>query len=184
MKLYQEEQRHKIDPVISYIMSKNVPVRWDQLMKREGFDSVEQKSFMLDAMQYGLINGVSIPLRSVSGEMGIFSLATDRVNESENILLTKILPYAHTFSVYLFDRYLRFLYKEQSINKFELTKREHECLFWACEGKTSWEISKILEISERTILFHLNNTTSKLKATNRQHSVAIAIKSGLIQPNL
>jgi LuxR family transcriptional activator of bioluminescence operon len=56
-------------------------------------------------------------------------------------------------------------------------------MFWACEGKTTWEISRIVEISERTVIYHLHNSAQKLGASNRQHAVAIAIGKGLITQN-
>ena len=61
-----------------------------------------------------------------------------------------------------------------------ITEREIECLQWASIGKTAWEISMILSISERTVGFHLTNAATKLQANNRTHAVSIALKKGLI----
>ncbi len=61
-----------------------------------------------------------------------------------------------------------------------LTKRETECLSWTAAGKTSWEISVILGISESTATFHLRNAGIKLKASNRTHAVAKALHLNLI----
>ena len=62
----------------------------------------------------------------------------------------------------------------------KLTKREVEVLCWLKEGKTSWEISVILSISERTINFHVNNLKTKLNAGNRLSAVAQAMHLGLV----
>jgi DNA-binding CsgD family transcriptional regulator len=64
-----------------------------------------------------------------------------------------------------------------------LTVREKECLKWAADGKSAWEIGNILHISDRTVNFHLNNKVQKLGVTNRQHAVAKATLKGIIQPN-
>jgi len=61
-----------------------------------------------------------------------------------------------------------------------LSGREIECLKWASTGKTSWEISIILEISERTVTFHLTNTQKKLQAVNRTQAIVKAVRFGLI----
>ena len=61
-----------------------------------------------------------------------------------------------------------------------ISKREVECLEWTAIGKTSWEISVILGISESTVTFHLRNATAKLNASNRTHAVSISLKTGLI----
>ena len=59
----------------------------------------------------------------------------------------------------------------------ELSDREKECLFWASEGKTSWEIATILGISERTVNFHLNQVTNKTDSKNRNQAIAKSISS-------
>lgn len=61
-----------------------------------------------------------------------------------------------------------------------ISDRELECLEWTAIGKTSWEISIILGISESTVSFHLRNATAKLNANNRTHAVSISLKKGLI----
>ncbi len=54
-----------------------------------------------------------------------------------------------------------------------LTKREAECLRWAAEGKTNWEIATILNVSENTVRFHFKNLLRRLNATSRAQAVAL-----------
>lgn len=63
-----------------------------------------------------------------------------------------------------------------------LTPRESEVLLWAMEGKSNWEISVILGISQESIKGHIANTLHKLDASNRAHAVAIALQSNLLFP--
>lgn len=63
----------------------------------------------------------------------------------------------------------------------ELTRREVECLSWAANGKSEWEISQILGISEHTSEKHLLNAKTKLGTVNRVHAVAEAIRRGYIK---
>ena len=42
-----------------------------------------------------------------------------------------------------------------------LTTREYQCLEWMARGKTMEEISLILDISERTVRFHINSIKTK-----------------------
>lgn len=71
-----------------------------------------------------------------------------------------------------------------SLYKTELSDREKDCLHWAAEGKTSWETAKILQISKRTVVFHLQNASKKLNASNRQNAIARAVVLGLITPQV
>ncbi len=61
-----------------------------------------------------------------------------------------------------------------------LTARELECLAWAAQGKSEWEMSRILGISEHTAEKHLINARVKLGAVNRVHAVAMALRRGVI----
>jgi DNA-binding CsgD family transcriptional regulator len=53
-----------------------------------------------------------------------------------------------------------------------LTKKEMEIMTWVTRGKTSHEIGKILEITERTVKFHLSNVYLKLGVCNRAQAAA------------
>jgi len=67
---------------------------------------------------------------------------------------------------------------QRSVN---LTPREKECISWCSEGKTAWEISTILGISERTVSHILENAQRKMNTTNRTQLVAETIRAGLIR---
>jgi LuxR family transcriptional regulator, quorum-sensing system regulator SolR len=61
-----------------------------------------------------------------------------------------------------------------------LTSKERDVLHWVVEGKTSWEVGRILSMSERTVKFHLRNIYSKLNVANRAQAVTSASRLGLI----
>ncbi|MGB4819009.1 MAG: helix-turn-helix transcriptional regulator, partial [Saprospiraceae bacterium] len=63
-----------------------------------------------------------------------------------------------------------------------LSERERECLLWTARGKSSWEISVIVGLSENTVSSYLKNAMKKLGTTNRVLAVVQAIKDGLIHP--
>ncbi|NND90074.1 MAG: substrate-binding domain-containing protein [Granulosicoccus sp.] len=69
---------------------------------------------------------------------------------------------------------------EGDVTDNRISARERECLNWAAKGKTSWEISQILGVTESTIIYHLRNATRKLNAANRLHAVAKALKASII----
>lgn len=73
-------------------------------------------------------------------------------------------------ATYIYDTYRR-LSASQDTVEIQLTPREIECTHWAVQGKTSWEISRILGITERTVNFHLTNSMQKTGSINRQQLV-------------
>ncbi len=59
--------------------------------------------------------------------------------------------------------------------RVSLSPREWEVLGWLKLGKTSWDISRILGITERTVNYHVNNIIQKLGAANRLQAVCQAL---------
>ena len=62
-----------------------------------------------------------------------------------------------------------------------LSPREREVLQWVSQGKSSREISALLGISSRTVNEHVTSAVRKLRANNRTHAVAIALRDRLIE---
>jgi DNA-binding CsgD family transcriptional regulator len=62
-----------------------------------------------------------------------------------------------------------------------LSGRELEVLNWLKKGKSSWDISVILKISERTVNYHVYNVMGKLEVVNRPQALAVAAGMGLIE---
>ncbi|VWD63298.1 LuxR family transcriptional regulator [Burkholderia lata] len=66
------------------------------------------------------------------------------------------------------------------LNRIRFTRKESDVIKWVVEGKTAWEIGRILSMSERTVKFHLTNVYEKLRVTNRAQAVAKVSRLGLI----
>ena len=66
-----------------------------------------------------------------------------------------------------------------------LTPREEEIMRWVSEGKTNWEISIILGVSNNTVRTHLRNISEKLGGAENRWSAAAQWQwstAGLIPP--
>lgn len=77
-----------------------------------------------------------------------------------------------------FDRLIEYFEKTP---QQKLSKREKECLEWTSVGKTSYEISRILGVSENTINNYIANAMRKIGAVNRSQLVATAIRTKIIK---
>jgi LuxR family transcriptional regulator, quorum-sensing system regulator CviR len=134
--------------------------------------SPPSKEFLFVAEDFGLKQGYTHGARNYTGDEGsLFSVSgpsLERCERTETILTTAI-PHLH-------QAFCRAANYTQVRNCTVLTPREKEILNWMKQGKTSWEISVILHISERTVNFHAQNIMQKLNASSRAHAVAIALE--------
>jgi DNA-binding CsgD family transcriptional regulator len=65
-----------------------------------------------------------------------------------------------------------------------ITVRQREIIRWLAEGKTSWEVATILNISKRTVEWHAREARRRLGASNIPHLIAETVKRGAISIGL
>ena len=83
------------------------------------------------------------------------------------------------FSPQLMSELIRSQNNAKNSNK--LTRRETEVLQLIASGKTDKEIARDLEITERTVRYHLQNINDELGTITRTEAVAEAIRRQIIQ---
>jgi len=170
--LYTRENFSAMDPVPKYGASTVQPFEWSEAHYDKESNPAAHL-VMTRAAEFRLMEGYCIPLHYDDGG-AVISMATEQLN---------IDPVAKSalqlIGVYAHNR-IRSLGRPTS-ERALLTAREREILRWAADGKTSWEVSVILRISERTVKFHLIQASRKLNAVNRTSAVAKALARGLIK---
>ncbi|NRN27405.1 helix-turn-helix domain-containing protein [Photorhabdus heterorhabditis] len=124
-------------------------------------------------------NSISIKIKGYHGERSIFSVSRKEGAISHNEILNKagMLGILANECIKTFNNLKN---KKDKIIVPTLSTREVEVIRWTCEGKTSAEIANILDISTRTVNFHINNVMEKLVVPNKVAAVAKAIAYNLI----
>lgn len=182
--IYNEHQYHSIDPTIRHCYLNHFPLFWAQNI----YSSSKQKTMYRRGKKYGLCSGLVFPIHGPNGEFGMMNFASENYSSEQmenqdnisNPLLSMSIPLLSIFVDYVFELSKRFT-KKHACSHIILTPKEKEVIHWYLEGKTSWEISKILSCSESTINFHLANIRQKFNASNTQLAVVRALRCGLIQ---
>jgi LuxR family transcriptional regulator, quorum-sensing system regulator SolR len=171
-KRYLAQGYFKVDPVIRRIEGTSLPAIWSHEMD----DDAKAEEFWDEARSYGVNAGLTFSVREQAGVTGIFSLARDRIVDLQGEDLAALIGRAQIFSGLLHYAVCRMeLPKLLPQANVALTARERECLQWAAEGKTAWETGRILNISDRTAIFHLNNVVQKLGAANKSQAIVRAV---------
>lgn len=125
-------------------------------------------------MTEGYTHGVRSALTGNKGSMFCFSGPSVECDRRSETILELAIPHLH-HALSRLDAA-----KIPAASKGVVSSREKEVLNWLKQGKSSWEISVILGISERTVNFHVYNIMGKLGVSNRPQAVAAAARSGLI----
>ena len=178
---YAEQKYLHKDPALHYAMANYLPIDWQCLLKQGGLKS-EGREVLLQAKKFGLNAGFCVPIHGALGQFGVINFATESLENSLDHQLTKAISVTQLLVPTLQEAIKRICCNQLTSAASFLTKREVECLVWATEGKSSWEISRILGCSEHTATFHLKNASTKLGASNRYQAISKAMLSGIIQP--
>ena len=123
-----------------------------------------------------------MPIHGQGSEFATFTLVVEGTPLSAQAHIRAYRHDVHLIAFHFHEAVGRFLQKEFSVEPTKLAPRERECLLWTARGKTSWEISQILKLSEGTIVSYLNTAKSKLGVFSKHHAVVRAIMLGLIVP--
>ncbi len=171
---YYELGLQEFDPKLDLCRRSITPTVWDLYHLPADMDAKER--FYWEALlEVQLDFMVTIPMRSAhSFSMLCVSLPRNQGQQT----LEHICSHAYSLAPYLHDAVDHLM--GSSAEPPSLTQRELECVMWAAEGKTAWETSQILSISERTTHFHLRNAMQKLGAANKMHTVSIAQRLSLL----
>tara|TARA_B100000925_G_scaffold151218_1_gene113458 strand:+ start:101 stop:463 length:363 start_codon:yes stop_codon:yes gene_type:complete len=79
-----------------------------------------------------------------------------------------------------FNEYFQLREESNSLNLVNLTKREIEISEFVARGFTNNEISSALEISIKTVEFHLSSVIRKTETSNRTEAMGFLIKNKII----
>lgn len=158
--------------LFDYCMKNSMPYIWCCEDHSNGH------SLIYDISKYGLDHGISFPMHGVNHELGILTISffgqnqcyINKINKNLlNLIVLRDIVLSHLIT----------LGKKQ--NKIKLSKKEKEICTWYLSGKTSWEISRIINCSESNINFHFKNIREKFNVTSRSAAIIKALEIGQIK---
>jgi len=170
---YIEQNYLARDPIVHRLQHDRSPFSWS-----ESYASCSEPANARvvggEAADFGLVDGFVIPIQTLDHPLAAVSFGGMRDDLSDND--QSALAFVSNFAV---GHWLA-LRRPKSISNTPVTPREFDCLLWAGEGKTDWEISVILGISRATVRKHILSAREKLGASNKTHAIAIAIRMKIL----
>jgi LuxR family quorum-sensing system transcriptional regulator SolR len=172
---YQANNYLAIDPTVKHATNSLLPLIWtDDLF-------VQTRDLWEEAHSFGVRFGWAQSIRDFNGVVSMLTLARSNESISETELNAKRIEVA-----WLTQMAHEGMSKCLNISRIipeasaRLSKREIEVLQWTAVGKTSGEISSILNIAERTVNYHINHTIAKLNVVNKTAAAIKAATLGLL----
>lgn len=168
---YVQENYLTVDPTVAHGIRSVMPLLWTENV------FATSRPFWEDARAHGLRVGWAQSCHGAQGVGGLLTLARSHDNISRKELGEHSLKMGWLAQV-THEAMARLVVPSLMPDAaVELSPREIEVLRWTAEGKTSGEVSEIINITERTVNFHVNNALLKLGASNK---TAAAIKAAML----
>jgi DNA-binding CsgD family transcriptional regulator len=146
-----------------------LPVFWEVKKQLRSSKNVREKRLREESIAFGIDKGLCIPLYGPDGDFVVL-VVHQRVNETGlghwKEHLDTWLGITHTYF-----HFLRRLLGKKTLCKVSLTKREKECLRLTADGMRLELIAQYLNITERTVNFHIQNANKKLGVANKYLAV-------------
>ena len=124
------------------------------------------------AADFHMNQGFCLPIRT-GNTIAAISIAGDKPDLGHGVKAA-----LHIMSLFAYNRFRALT--NPPLQSSVLTEREREALRWVSIGKSDWDISAILHVSERTARAHVLSAVHKLKAANCSAAVAEALSRGEI----
>ncbi|MDH2398395.1 LuxR family transcriptional regulator [Bradyrhizobium sp. SSUT18] len=173
---YLERHYERCDPVIERVINHTEPFEWGIGVASFTASNLRQELFD-EASRFGIRCGFTIPIHDGRGPTAAVTFASDERRPQFERIIGEHARVLQLMAMYFHSHARRKLAPERQINGISLSPREFECLEWASQGKSAWEIGHILGISRRTAAFHLDNAKAKLRVHSICQAVACLVAS-------
>jgi DNA-binding CsgD family transcriptional regulator len=167
------------DPVLQHCKRYSTPIIWNQLtyLKEGLVDKWEQQA------PFGYRVGVGLALHFPGGRHFVLGVDRDQPLPTEPSERCRLVADLCLFAAFVQEAAMDVLLPVgawESDVLPRLSARELEVLQWTAEGKTAWEIGRILGSSEQTVTRHAVSAARKLGCVNKVQAVAKALRLGFL----
>lgn len=132
----------------------------------------------MDAEQFGILSGFTIPVPTSFGQLTLLTLTND--SRDAPPAAVQNTTQAIAAAAFVHASILRLSSNLRCGSDIHLSGRQKACLAWASFGKTYSETAQLLGIAEGTVRFYIIQAKEKLGAKNVAHAVRLAVQRELI----
>jgi LuxR family transcriptional regulator, quorum-sensing system regulator LasR len=172
---YRAKSYLDVDPTMAHASGSLVPLLWRARL----FQTERQKALHRDALSIGLCTGGSFPVHAREGDFGVLNLGRSDTGRDARSHAVRSMLWGPLLAAAVHQS-MRVLIKGRAFGeRSRFTEREIEVLKWLVAGKSSWDISGVMGISEHGVIHHVRNIMRKLDVPTRRQAVVKAIALGL-----
>ena len=170
---YMRNDYAETDPVHRNAFARATPYRWEDIARL----NPAERRILDEGKDAGLRAGLSIPIHQPDGSIVLCNLAGSA--HTQDVVLEARTAYFISTFFHLQLQQLTLVRRRKSARY--LSPRQIECLSWVAFGKTTEEISLIIERSRHTVNYHISEAMKNLNVHSRVAAAVEASSLGLLR---
>lgn len=179
-KHYLDEKYEEIDSTFDSFKTTTLPIAWNVAEQIANAKSPREKQMRLDTLKFGTEKGISIPLYGpYNGYASLLLIQKtgEKCLDKWPKIKYEIFAMAHCY----FNCMQNFLIPSENLGQPSLlTEKEKSCLRMVAQFHSMEFIAQSLDISVRTVNFHIQNFNKKLGVKNKYQAIVKAAQLGLL----
>ncbi|XSC47571.1 helix-turn-helix transcriptional regulator [Bradyrhizobium sp. RDT10] len=168
---YLQQRFERFDPVIIQALDRPEPFEWG-LGIGSYTPSDPQRELFEEAAKFGIRYGFTVPIHDGRGPIAAITFAADERRPRFERTISEHARVLQLMAIYFHAHARQRMDGARMIDGASLSPRELECLEWAAQGKSAWDIGQILGISRHTAATYLENSKAKLGVRTIVQAVA------------
>lgn len=175
LRTFEDLRRARKDPVMQRAKRSSLPFVWDQAF----YGNHAAMPLWEEQVPHGYGAGLCITHHMPSGRHFALGLSARRHPDrpASGDALSRVCAFA-SFAAVAAERFE--LTMPQQPQSPMLSPIELECVRWTADGKTVWEIGRIVAKSERAVAGYLGAAMRRLNCVNKYQLVAKAVRLGWV----
>ncbi|MGE0282758.1 MAG: LuxR family transcriptional regulator [Rhizobiaceae bacterium] len=174
---YVEQEHAAVDGVCIWSAKSRHPFFWSDVPDKWSGTKGSQR-VANEATEFGIRSGFAVPMLSLDHWQSVLSFASPLnhcdISKRQQAQLITMAIFA--------GMSIQAMGANAATDDGPLSDRQKEVLLWTAGGKTAWEISIILKISEETVWFHQKAARTALGVATTTQAIVEAIRRRLIHP--
>jgi len=166
---YLEQGYADADRTLEEAYTWTLPLYWDVQQQLQQAKNKREQRIRRESIEFGIDKGLSIPVHGPQRDF--ISLTLHQCRNETCLQNYESLQYEWLSAAQIFYHYLRKILRHVPVVSHQLTRREKECLLLTAKSWRVEQIAKELNISVRTVNFHLQNANKKMGVNNKYQAV-------------
>lgn len=192
---YLAQNYNDFDQTVDQLHASSLPIIWDLQEQLSKAKSETEKTIRQESTEFGIEKGVSIPLfgpnshyasfvfYQMQGECWLENYASIKYELIlvANLYFNFVMQYLHKLKTPEQNKRNGNSSSNSSADAgIQLTVREQQCLVLTAQNYSAKQVAEKINVTKRTVEFHLNNLNKKLGVKNKFQAVNKAIELGLV----